>query len=133
MCASRAIPTTLSVLIVEDDLDQADLLARELTAAGGFRIQVASDLAGALAAARSDPPGAAVIDIGLPGTDGISVAKALLATVPRRPLLIALTGTAGLADGLFRAGFDRYYLKPADPAALLTTLEQQRAAFARSR
>jgi CheY-like chemotaxis protein len=122
----------LSVLIVEDDPDQANLLARLLEIEGGFRVQVAGDLNGALAAAATDPPGAVVIDIGLPGADGIRVAHDLVRTLPRRPLLIALSGSRGLADGLFRAGFDKYYLKPADPAALLTTLEQHRAAVARS-
>ena len=55
------------------------------------------------------------------------LARGLQDALPTRPLLIALTGTDGLADALFRAGFDRYYLKPPDEPALVTTLEQHRA------
>jgi DNA-binding response OmpR family regulator len=121
------------VLIVEDDPDQAVSLTRVLEIAGGFRVSVAGSLAAAADAARRDPPGAAVIDIGLPGEDGVTVARVLLAISPERPLLIALTGTHGLADRLFQAGFDKYFLKPPDPDALITTLELHRMAVANRR
>jgi DNA-binding response OmpR family regulator len=67
--------------------------------------------------AVADPPDAVVCDIGLPKKNGLLVAEEIAESLPRRPLLIAVTGyvwqvTKDLVDA---AGFDHYLVKPADP------------------
>ena len=67
--------------------------------------------------AVADQPDVVVCDIGLPKKNGLLVAEELAASLPHRPLLIAVTGYSGqVSEGLAAAaGFDHYLLKPADP------------------
>jgi CheY-like chemotaxis protein len=111
----------LSVLVVEDYPDGADSLATLLRVAG-HSVATAGDGPAALAAVLVSEPDAVLIDVGLPGEDGYAVAKRICVGLPDRPLLVALTGFQGL-EGRSRAeGFDLHFLKPADPAALLSAL-----------
>jgi CheY-like chemotaxis protein len=67
-------------------------------------------------------PDAVLIDVGLPGEDGFAVARRVCAALPDRPLLVAMTGFQGLEARSKAEGFDLHFLKPADPAALLSAL-----------
>jgi DNA-binding response OmpR family regulator len=114
----------LSVLLVEDQPDVADSLALYLQIACRYRVSVAVDGEAGVAAARADQPDAIICDIGLPKKDGYQVAREVAAALPRRPLLIAVTGYGddeSLAKGR-AAGFDHYLLKPADPGAIAEIL-----------
>ena len=117
--AARAIapPETRShrVLIVEDDADSAAGLDAILSA-DGFETRVAHDGPEALRVARSFRPGVVLLDLGLPGMDGLEVARRLRAdpVMAATTRLVALTGygsteeTARSKD----AGFDRHLVKP---------------------
>jgi DNA-binding response OmpR family regulator len=118
---------TLTVLIVEDNPDQAESLALCLSLEEGVWVEVAPDGESAIASARRNPPDAVICDITLPGMDGFAVAEELRRVLPEKPLLIALTGSAGLDDRLFKAGFDKYYRKPTDPLHILITLRLHQA------
>ena len=114
----------LSVLLVEDQPDVADSLALFLQAVCHCRVSIARDGEAGVAAARAEEPDAVVCDIGLPKKDGFAVAREVAAALPRKPLLIAVTG---YGDDEFRArgraaGFDHYLLKPADPFAIAALL-----------
>jgi DNA-binding response OmpR family regulator len=106
------------VLIVEDHQDSRDALQLLLTL-DGFDVTSAADGPGALEAARSRPPDIAVVDIGLPGLDGWTVAQIL-----RRELhdlwLIALTSFDSSEDRRrsTAAGFDLHLVKPVWPDEL---------------
>jgi two-component system, sensor histidine kinase len=107
----------LSVLLVEDQPDVADSLALFLQVACHCRVSIAHDGEAGVAAARAEEPDAVVCDIGLPKKDGFQVAREVAALLPRRPLLIAVTGYGddeSRAKG-WAAGFDHYLQKPADP------------------
>jgi DNA-binding response OmpR family regulator len=123
--AAEAVP--VSVLIVEDNMDGADSLARFLRVAAGFDVRVAYDgLTGArLAVAR--PPEVVVCDIALPRRDGYQVAREIAAALPAKPLLIAVTAFAGdHTEGRARAaGFDFYLAKPTDPFVLETLIRDR--------
>jgi len=114
------IPFT--VLIVEDDADQAATLAAYLRSATDYRVETAPDAESAFASAQRNPPDVVICDIGLPTLDGMAVARQLAHSLPKRPLFLALTGFGDLADELFQSGFQHYYVKPADPIVLETVI-----------
>jgi len=99
------------ILVVEDDPRLAATLERVL-AAEGHDVEVAGDGGDALRRARERPFDLVVLDIMLPGLDGIAVCRKLRATglVPIL-LLTALGGTEERVRGL-DAGADDYLVKP---------------------
>jgi CheY-like chemotaxis protein len=106
----------LSVLIIEDDVDTADSLARFLQFGCGYFVATARDGLSGVRIAVDNRPDVVVCDIGLPKKNGLLVAEELAEFLPR-PLLIAVTGfgdqvSQGLAEAV---GFDHFLLKPADP------------------
>lgn len=129
---SPPTPKPLQVLVVEDQPDVADSLAMFLEVACQCRVKVAHDGEAGVAAARADEPDAVVCDIGLPKKDGFEVAREVAASLPRKPLLIAVTGYGddeSRAKGR-AAGFDHYLLKPADPMAIQAILRAHQARLA---
>ena len=111
-----------TILIVEDDQVQAGALATYFRVSTNYRVVVAHDANEALAAGARTPPDVAVVDIGLPDMDGLELVRELAARLPTKPLFLALTGHPDLADQLFKAGFQHYYVKPADPTVLETVI-----------
>jgi len=99
------------VLLVEDDLS-----VREVTQLGleraGFQVVTARDGREGLALFRSRRPDAVVLDVMLPGIDGLEVCKAIRAesAVPV-VMLTALSGMVDVVVGL-EAGADDYVTKP---------------------
>jgi two-component system CheB/CheR fusion protein len=106
----------VSVLVIEDNMDTADSIARFLRVAAGFTVKVAYDGAAGVKAALADRPDAVVCDISLPRLNGLQVANQLSGLSPR-PLLIAVTAYDGAytEELAYSAGFDHYIVKPADP------------------
>jgi CheY-like chemotaxis protein len=115
----RAIPPK-RVLVIDDNVDVADMLAEYLQQIGHDVIQAHDGRTGLDAAMRHQPD-VVVCDIGLPGLDGYEVARRLR-EVPhlRSSLLIAVSGYGESADRdkARAAGFSHYVTKPADAAAL---------------
>ena len=114
------------ILLVEDHPDTAVSTATVLRLEG-HEVEVVSDGKQALAAARASHPDAILLDIGLPGLDGWSVAQHLQQMeFEKRPTVIALTGYGQPQDKVNskEAGIHVHLLKPVDPQALLTFLEQ---------
>jgi two-component system response regulator MprA len=99
------------VLVVEDDGRLAATLDRVL-GAEGYEVELAADGTQALRSARDHPFDLIVLDVMLPGLDGIAVCRRLRATgqVPIL-LLTALGGTEERVRGL-DAGADDYLVKP---------------------
>ena len=116
---------TASVLIIEDNLDTAESLARFLRLGCGFRVSIATDGIKGLNAARADRPDVVICDLGLPKRNGLLVGEQILDSVDPRPLLIAVTGYGDPAtrDLAARAGFDHYLIKPADPFEIESLIE----------
>jgi DNA-binding response OmpR family regulator len=113
----------LRVLVVEDDPDSANLLARAI-ARRGHEVQACADGETALAAAPDFRPDVAIVDLGLPGIDGLSVAKELRHN-RLDILLIAATGRSKPEDilGSRNAGCAYHLIKPLDTAEVLELLE----------
>jgi two-component system response regulator MprA len=99
------------ILVVEDDMRLAATLARVL-AAEGHEVSVAGDGVEALRRARERPPDLVILDVMLPGLDGIAVCRRLRATAQFPILLLtALGGTEERVRGL-DSGADDYLVKP---------------------
>jgi len=112
-------PVSLRVLVADDNRDAADSLQRVL-ALFGHEVRVAYDGAGALEIGQTFRPRVAVLDIGMPGTDGYEVARAFRRKLGAEVKLVALTGWGQDADRrrALEAGFDHHLTKPVDPGAL---------------
>ena len=111
------------ILLVEDHPDGAETLATILGFAD-HEVRVARTPAEALATVSDFPPDGVVLDIGLPGMDGYQLARKLVARLPHRPLLVAVTGYPHRADQSRAEGFDHHFEKPIEPARLLAALAE---------
>ena len=100
--------------MVDDNADAADTLSMLLGLLGA-EVEIARDGPGALAMHDAFRPDVVLLDIGLPGMDGLEVARRIRARQDRdQVLLIALTGW-GQEDDLRRsreAGMDHHLVKP---------------------
>jgi CheY-like chemotaxis protein len=110
----------VSVLVVEDNMDVADSMARFLRVGAGFDVRVAYNGEAGLKAACAEPPTAIVCDLSMPRMNGLLVAEELSRLLDPKPLMIAVTAFAGAypEDLALLAGFDHYLQKPADPFAI---------------
>jgi DNA-binding response OmpR family regulator len=100
-----------SVLVVEDEPTIAESVAARLRAEG-FAVRVAMDGPGAVAAAEAQPPDLVVLDVMLPGFDGLEVCRRIQA---RRPVpVLMLTARDDETDVLvgLAVGADDYLTKP---------------------
>jgi two-component system, OmpR family, response regulator MtrA len=106
------------ILVVEDDASIRELTERGLRHAG-FQVQTAATGDDGLARFRADPPDAVVLDVMLPGMDGLEVCKAIRATsaVPV-VMLTARADTLDIVVGL-ESGADDYVTKPFEMAELI--------------
>ena len=103
--------TERRILVVEDERTIADAVAARLKAEG-FGVQVAADGPSAVAAARQSPPDAIVLDIMLPGFDGLEVCRRIQAERPVPVLMLtARDDETDLLVGL-AVGADDYMVKP---------------------
>ena len=109
-----AKPPPRRILVVDDNADAALTLA-ELLALEGHETHVAHDGPSAVDAAKRLRPDVAILDIGLPGFDGLEVARRLRADPALKGLLlIALSGWVHPDDRARSrdAGFDHHIAKP---------------------
>lgn len=112
----------LLVLVAEDNAPAREFLVEAL-AALGHRAVAAADGPSALAAAAEARFDAAILDLNLPGLDGIGVARAL-AALPHRPRLVACSAELlpAARAAAHAAGIDTYLEKPVALAALAAAL-----------
>ena len=112
----------MRVLVVEDDTRLAELLRRGLVEEGHVP-DVVADGEQALAVASSVPYDVLVLDVMLPGRDGISVCRALRQRGVGTPVLV-LTARDAVADRVagLDAGADDYLAKPFSFDELLARL-----------
>jgi signal transduction histidine kinase/ActR/RegA family two-component response regulator len=112
------------IVLIEDNEDAREALATVLRLFG-HEVFVGGTAEEALELARTEAPDTFVLDIGLPGTDGYSLAKALRATSEgQNATLIALTGY-GMEkdrDRAREAGFSHHLTKPLDVDTLIKLL-----------
>lgn len=126
-------PTLPHILIVEDEVPLAELLADYLAAAG-FRATCQVNGKVALEMIRKQPPDLILLDIMLPGMDGLAVCRAVreFSTVP----IIMVTARVEELDRILgmEIGADDYVCKPFSPREVVARVKAtlRRIAFDRS-
>jgi two-component system, OmpR family, response regulator MprA len=109
------------VLVIEDDAEIADVLRRFLRQEG-HEVRIAADGEGALPTAAEFVPDLVILDLGLPGVDGVEVCRRLRADGDV-PILI-LTARTELEDRVegLDSGADDYLVKPFERQELLARI-----------
>jgi DNA-binding NtrC family response regulator len=101
-----------SILVVDDEESMRHFLLKTLTREG-YEVTVAKDGPEALALAQESPPDLALVDVRMPGMDGVAVMRTLRATFPRLPIvLMTAYGTVQNALAAMKQGANDYVTKP---------------------
>ena len=119
----------LRVMVVDDNADARVALGWMLRLSGCTVLEMGSG-AEALERAPSFGPDVGILDVGMPGMDGMTLARRLRECMgDRTPYLIALTGFGQPADRsrAHEAGFDAFLVKPVAPDELDRTINRLRA------
>ncbi len=114
-----------SVLVVDDEPTIGEIVARYLERAG-YRTRVANDGPQALALSAASPPDLVVLDIMLPGIDGLEVMRRLRepgGTPHARVILLTARGREAERIVGLRRGADDYVVKPFSPSELVARVE----------
>jgi PAS domain S-box-containing protein len=115
----------IHVLAVDDELDSLNLLRAVLEGAGAT-VMTCGSAAGALDALRTQRADVMVADIGMPGTDGLQLIRALrqLEAPVRHMPAAALTAYARSQDRItaLASGFHMHLVKPIDPLELIVAV-----------
>lgn len=106
------------VLVVDDEPKIVEVVGDYLRTAG-FSVTTAADGEGAIALAKARPPDLVVLDLGLPGLDGLDVARELRRASPVP--IIMLTARREETDRVvgLELGADDYLVKPFSPRELV--------------
>src|ERR687891_1481230 len=107
-----------ALLVVDDDAPIRRMLWRTL-AAEGYEVEAVADGGAALVAVERSLPDAIVLDVAMPGVDGLAVTRRLRAKGLRVPILL-LTARDAIHERVagLDAGADDYLVKPFDTAEL---------------
>ncbi len=113
-------------LLVADDIAPNRLLMRALLGAAGHEVTVVTDGAEALAAVQSQPFDAVLMDVRMPGMDGLEATRRLRALPgPEARLPVIAVTASALPEEIAEcraAGMDTHVAKPVDRAVLLALL-----------
>jgi DNA-binding response OmpR family regulator len=107
-----------TILVVEDEMKIARLV-RDYLEHAGFEVVVVGDGEAAIASARGRTPDLIVLDLGLPGIDGLDVARELRSR--SRVPIVMLTARGDETDRIvgLELGADDYVIKPFSPRELV--------------
>jgi len=133
---ARTLPAgpPLRVLVADDNIDAADAIAM-LLEMEGEEVRVAYDGPSVLEAADQFHPNVVLLDIGMPGMDGLEVARRLRAApATGKSFLVAISGWGTIEDRVESraAGFDHHLVKPFDIRSLETLLRAYKTSIAAS-
>jgi two-component system alkaline phosphatase synthesis response regulator PhoP len=107
-----------TVLVVDDEAKIVEVVGDYLRTAG-FSVTTAGDGARAIASARARPPDLVVLDLGLPGLDGLDVARELRRTSPVPIIMLTARGEETDRVVGLELGADDYLVKPFSPRELV--------------
>ncbi|MEP6732264.1 MAG: response regulator transcription factor [bacterium] len=114
--------STTRVLIIDDD-ERLTAVLGEYLAGFGFSVSAASHPDAGLRAIRADPPDLLILDVMLPGMDGLAVCRKVRET-SRLPIIM-LTARGDVTDRIvgLELGADDYLPKPFEPRELVARMQ----------
>jgi CheY-like chemotaxis protein len=118
--------TGKKILIIEDNPLNLELAA-DLLAANGFTVSSAQSAEAGLRLAREILPDLVLMDLGLPGMDGLSATKDIKTNPTTQHLtVVGLTANAmkGDTEIAYKAGCDGYLTKPIDTRTFAETIRR---------
>lgn len=125
------MPDSASVLIVDDDPQICDML-RDYLGEHGYDVHIASDGASARTLLAEQVPHVVLLDVGLPGEDGLSLARHLRENYDLGIIMVSGAGdTVDRIVGL-EVSADDYLAKPFDPRELRARLKSVLRRYQRS-
>jgi two-component system response regulator ResD len=110
------------VLVVEDDATVADVVGRYLEREG-FAVERASDGRAAVEMAVASPPDLMVLDLMLPGLDGLEVFRTVRAACPAPVIMLTARGDESDRVAGLELGADDYVAKPFSPRELIARVK----------
>jgi CheY-like chemotaxis protein len=120
--SGKASPTVL----VADDNDVAQRLCRRVLEKAGYTVLIAADGLQAVEVALSQRPAMILMDVAMPGIDGIEAMRRIKAVIPNQPIVIASAHSmASDRERFLAAGADDILSKPfrlADLVAIVAKL-----------
>ena len=114
------------VLIVDDEESMRKVLERRVRA-WGFEVKSVRDGEEALRAAAQEPPALVLLDVMMPGLDGLEVCRRLKAQAPTHAIpviFVTAKDSKQFPEQARASGVDAYLYKPYDAAALLTLIQK---------
>jgi CheY-like chemotaxis protein len=116
----------LITVLVADDNDVAQRLCRRVLEKAGYNVLIATDGLQAVEVAMSQRPAMILMDVAMPGIDGIEAMKRIKAQIPNQPIVIASAHSmASDRERFLAAGADDILSKPfrlADLVAIVAKL-----------
>ena len=112
------------ILVVDDDLDVVELCRRILTS-DGYLVKGATSGQEALEMARREPFDLLLVDVMMPGMDGMEVYRSIRGMAPEvAGVIITAYGSLEVAMEAIRLGFSGFVTKPFSPEALALAVGQ---------
>ena len=111
------------VLIVDDDNDTTDLL-KIILAPSDFDVVTANSGQEGIDLARKFKPDVMVVDLLMPGMDGLEVCKEIRKFSSIPILVLSAVGKPGITEQALNAGADDYLIKPMNKNVLVASLNK---------
>jgi len=127
MTAERA--RMLRVLVAEDDYLVHEMVAGQLRQEGYAVVGGASDGAEAVQMTRDLDPDVVLMDLRMPGMDGLEAAQHIARTCPTPVIVLTAYDAPELVEQAAQVGVDAYLVKPPKPRELTRTIPVARARF----
>ena len=124
-----------SILVVDDNLDNRDL-TRILLECEGYEVRLAEDAAQALGMFETYRPKLILMDVQMPGMDGLELTRRLRQKPSLRDVIIVALSACAMASekaNALAAGCDGYITKPINTRTFVGTVAQYLELMARPR
>lgn len=119
--------TDAPVVVVADDDEDILMLVRAILTAAGYEVALARDGSAALALLHERRPAAAVLDIAMPGIDGLEVLTRVRADPATADLPVVLLSARAQENDVARGyelGASKYIRKPFSPRELVAAVSE---------
>ncbi len=123
--ASGSNGTRVFTVLVADDNEVAQRLCKRVLEKAGYGVLIAADGLQAVDAALHQKPSMILMDVAMPGIDGLEAMRRIKAEIPAMPIVIASAHSmASDRERFLAAGADNVLSKPFRLADLLSIVQQ---------